>query len=130
MEAGRQDTIEAVKFVPSDVQTGPRIARWQWIVGALVLLALFIFWFLFTSRSVQFNFSEAPNSVTVSGGLSFELGGVYLLRQGTYQVQASADLHEPLLEDIEVSSERNQRRSLGTPFWASFAGGVRLIVPL
>ncbi len=108
MQERSQDTIEAVKFVPSDVQTGPRIARWQWVVGILVLLALFIFWFLFTSRSVQFNFSETPGEVTVSGGLSFELGGVYLLRQGTYRIEASAALHEPLVQDIEVGSERNQ----------------------
>ncbi len=106
------DTIEAVKFVPSAEQRVARIAGWQWVVGALVLLAAFVFWFLFTSRSVQLNFTPAAASVSVSGGLSFELGGVYLLRQGSYQITATADLHEPLQEDLVVSAERNQKVDL------------------
>lgn len=78
----------------------------------IVIIVASIFWFLFTSKSVQLEFTPTANRVVVQGGLSFELAGVWLLREGSYQIRATADLHEPLLTDLAVGSERNQKIQL------------------
>ena len=102
-------SIEATRFVPSEVaKTASPISKWHVVVGLLVLIALFVFWFLFTSKSVQIKFMPAAAEVTVSGGIAFELGGVYLLREGDYQISAEAALHETMTENIAVSDEPNQ----------------------
>ena len=106
-------TIQPVRFTPSggpERRRGP--SAWQVAVGVAAAVAAFIFWFLFTSKSVQLIFVPPPESVQVDGGIAFELGGVYLLRQGEYQVHASTPLHEPLQADIEVGAERNQKIEL------------------
>ena len=102
-------SIEATRFVPSDEhQAGSSITKWHVVVGILVCLSIFIFWFLFTSKSVQLRFNPLAADVVVSGGIAFELGGVYLLREGDYVISANADLHEALQESITVDSRRNQ----------------------
>jgi len=106
-------SIEATDFVPSEVaRTSSLVTKWHVIVGIFVLIALFVFWFLFTSKSVHIKFTPEADNVTVSGGIAFELGGVYLLREGDYQINASSALHENMLANIEVSDKRNQVISL------------------
>jgi formylglycine-generating enzyme required for sulfatase activity len=106
-------SIEPARFVPSDAsEAGAGLNRWHVILGSLLLLVVFVLWFLFTSRSVQIALSPEADSVQISGGISFELGGVYLLRQGQYQVNATTPLHEPMEEIFTVGSERNQRIDL------------------
>ncbi|NOX52129.1 MAG: PEGA domain-containing protein [Gammaproteobacteria bacterium] len=108
-----QQNIEAVAFKPSE--SGPRGSRftaWQLALLVLALTALAIFWFLFTSKSVQIKFLPEADEVTILGGFAFELGGVYLLREGSYTVHASTELHEPLNTQIEVSDARNQSMGL------------------
>ncbi|MEM7079442.1 MAG: PEGA domain-containing protein [Pseudomonadota bacterium] len=106
--------IEAAGFAPSAQEQQSGIPAWQLYVGGFVIVAAAIFWFLFTTKSVQITFTPAAQSVAISGGLSFELGGVFLLREGQYEVQAEADLHEPLKTTIEVAQERYQ--SIDLPF--------------
>ena len=102
-------TIEAVPFTPSESSgRGSPIKPWQAVVLICLTLAAVIFWFLFTSKSVQLSFEPDAESVRVSGGFSFELGGVYLLREGNYVVQAEADLYEPLDVALAVNDARNQ----------------------
>jgi formylglycine-generating enzyme required for sulfatase activity len=102
--------IEAQLFVPSEsVTRGPRIALWQIVLLFLATIAIAVFWFLFTSKSVLLDFSPSATVVDVQGGISFELGGIYLLRQGEYKISAQAPLHEPLQATIQVGQERNQR---------------------
>ncbi len=102
--------IEAARFVPSDAaETGLKIRPWHLLLGTAVALVLFVLWFLFTSKSVQIGLTPAAERVDISGGVSFELGGVYLLREGEYQISASTALHEPLRQTFSVGSERNQR---------------------
>ncbi len=104
------DAIEAQLFVPSEsVTKDPRIALWQIVLLLLATVAIAVFWFLFTSKSVLLDFSPSATVVDVQGGISFELGGIYLLRQGEYKISAQAPLHEPLQETIQVGDERNQR---------------------
>ncbi len=106
----RPDTIEPVKFEPS-VEAGPqsKLRPWHWVAIAITLIVVFIFWFLFTSKSVQLHFTPAADDITVAGGISFELGGVYLLREGDYEVSATKALHHPLEDSLTVGGERNQR---------------------
>ena len=106
---GSNPGIQPTQFIPSgEAVASARIHRWHVVLATFIVVALFIFWFLFTSKSVQLRFEPAPSEVSVSGGVSFELGGVYLLREGTYQISANSPLHEPMRQDIEVTSERNQ----------------------
>ena len=102
--------IAATPFVPSDAtQDTSGISRWHIIVGLFALLALAAFWFLFTSKSVQLSFDPSADTINVRGGFSIELGGVYLLREGTYTVEATAKLHQPLEQTFSVEAPRNQR---------------------
>ena len=103
------ETIVAAHFTPSTTQShklsfGPV----HFAIGLFASVALFLFWFLFTSKSIQLDFSPAPTTVSISGGVAIEFGGVYLLREGEYEISANSELHEPLLQTIRVGQERNQ----------------------
>ena len=50
----------------------------------------------------------AAQSVSISGGFSIALGGIYLLRQGSYKIEAVSELHEPLEMHFDVDERRNQ----------------------
>lgn len=114
MSAQQQhDAIEPVGFKPSGEQTSSRrLSPWQLALGVLTVLAAVIFWFLFTSKSVQLKFSQPADAVQIEGGFSFELGGVWLLRKGTYQISATTPLHHPIKQEIEVTAARNQVHTL------------------
>lgn len=107
-------TIEPAAFQPSGaIQTSNRRRNLLYGGFALVALAaLVVFWFLFTARSVSFTVAPEPGTVNVSGGLSFNLRGVYLLRSGTYQVTASADGYLPFDETVTISDKANQQITL------------------
>ena len=103
------ESIEAIQFQPTDgAGQGPRFAVWHYVMALAATLALFIFWFLFTTKSVSFEFNPDAASIEVSGGLSFELGNVMLLREGEYTVGASAPLYQPLSEKVTVGPNANQ----------------------
>ncbi|MFV2090605.1 MAG: hypothetical protein ACC642_08115, partial [Pseudomonadales bacterium] len=53
-----------------------RLRRWQSIVIAILVPTLLAVWFLFTAKSVRLTFEPEVEAVSVSGGLSFELGGI------------------------------------------------------
>ena len=94
------------------------------ILAGLGVLALIVLFFLFTAKSVSFHFSAEPSDVSIEGGLSFDLGSVYLLRQGEYTVRASAVGYEPMSRQIEVGSARQQEVHLNftpLPGLVSFA---------
>lgn len=103
------EPIEAIRFSPTDGSGDTsRFSVWHYVIALAAAIALFIFWFLFTTKSVSFDFKPEAESVTVSGGLSFELANVLLLREGEYTVSASAPLHEPLSEQVVVGPNANQ----------------------
>lgn len=107
------NTIEAVPFAPSELRERRfRLSVWHVLLAAVNLIVLLVFWFLFTSKSVQIDFKPSADQVNITGGLSFELGGVYLLREGNYTVTAEVELYEPLVGNIEVGTERNQKKEL------------------
>ncbi|MEM9621125.1 MAG: PEGA domain-containing protein [Pseudomonadota bacterium] len=105
-------TIEAVKFTPSDDSgKSRRLKPGHYIALLAITLAALVFWFLFTSKSVQMSFSPPAQTMQVEGGFAFELGGVYLLREGDYRMQATAELHHPLDINFSVGSARNQTQT-------------------
>ena len=53
-------------------------------LAILALIALAVFWFLFTARSVSFELRPEPGAVQVDALLHLELQGVHLLRAGRY----------------------------------------------
>lgn len=104
------EVIRPVGYQPPAAETGPRFRLSVWQTTAVVLLVPVIVtvWFLFTAKSVRFEFTPPADSTSISGGLSFELGGIYLLREGRYQIDAQAAGHEELQTQIDVGEERNQ----------------------
>ncbi|TDJ34211.1 MAG: PEGA domain-containing protein [Gammaproteobacteria bacterium] len=107
------DVVRPVGYTP---KTGTARRRIRLTGGQLILLVLSIpvvvaLWFLFAARSVVLEFTPDVEQVTVSGGLSFELGGVYLLTEGAYSVQAQAAGFQPLDAPLSVGAGRSQTHS-------------------
>ncbi len=111
---GREDDdgaiIRPVGYQPREetTESGFKLSRAQLITIAVLIPTLIGVWFLFTAKSVRLTFEPAVESVSVSGGLSLELGGIYLLRAGEYQVSASAPGFYDLDATLEVGADRNQ----------------------
>ena len=85
-----------------------RLSPWQIVVICILVPTLIGVWFLFTARSVRLTFDPVVETASVSGGLSFELGGIYLLRSGDFRVSAEAPGYYPLDASLEVGEGRNQ----------------------
>ncbi len=102
--------IRPVGYQPREEvrETGFRLSRVQIISIAILLPTLLAVWFLFTAKSVRLTFDPEVETVSVSGGPSLTLGGIYLLRQGDYQVQASAPGYYDLDARLTVGGDRNQ----------------------
>ncbi|MEE8079185.1 MAG: PEGA domain-containing protein [Pseudomonadales bacterium] len=109
-ETTADEIIRPVGYQPQQRTKEKRfdLTRWQIIAICIAVPTLIIIWFLFTAKSVRLEFSPPVDSATISGGLSFELGGIHLLREGEYRVAASATGYHELLETFEVTPQRNQ----------------------
>lgn len=105
--------IQPVGYKPREADSERKLtlSRTQVILTAIAIPVLVVVWFLFTAKSVRIEFIPAVDEVTISGGLSFELGGIYLLRQGDYLVVAEAEGYQPLSTTLTVSAQRNQSHS-------------------
>lgn len=107
------DAIDVIKPIGYQPRRADRTRRFPLTPVQLVLIGvsipvLVVVWFLFTAKSVRLTFEPAVDSVSISGGLSFELGGVYLLRKGSYRVLASADGYYPLDATLSIGGARDQ----------------------
>jgi formylglycine-generating enzyme required for sulfatase activity len=102
--------IRPVGYQPRQADEERRFAiqRWQIVVAAILVPTLIGVWFLFTAKSVRLTFEPAVEEISVSGGLSLELGGIYLLRSGEYRVAAAAPGYFDLDAPLQVGGERNQ----------------------
>jgi formylglycine-generating enzyme required for sulfatase activity len=102
--------IQAVGYTPAAESTerGFGLSPLQISLVLVGLPIITLLWFLFSAKSVTLEFTPAPDEIRISGGLSFELGGVYLLTGGDYQVEAETDGHFPVAETFVVGSERSQ----------------------
>lgn len=102
--------IRPVGYQPrEEVATqGLRLSRAQIIATAIIIPTLLAVWFLFTAKSVRLTFEPVVESVGISGGATVELGGIYLLRKGSYRVSASAPGYHELDAELKVGDDRNQ----------------------
>lgn len=107
---GDEGIIRPVGYQPREVvsDTGIRLSRVQIITIAVLVPTLLAVWFLFTAKSVRLTFDPEVESVSVSGGPSLTLGGIYLLREGEYLVSANAPGYFDLDAKLSVGDDRNQ----------------------
>lgn len=114
-DSANNPVISPIDFTPvggpennrrSPFRAGPTI-----IVVALCI-ALGLLWFLLTARSVALKPSPATATIDVSGGLYFSIGGRYLMRPGTFQLQLSAPGHFDLQQELQVSDAAQQHYAL------------------
>ena len=105
------ERIAPVAFKPTTT-TGQQRAVWLTPAraGFIALAAVFAWalWFIFTAKSVRILVEPTPDSLTVEGGLAFQLGETHLLRRGTYTLDATLPGYHPVQRDIEVGADRNQ----------------------
>ena len=130
--------IAAVRFRPTPTATAKRRAGLSpWRVVALVAVAIVVWfiWFIFTAKSVRLEVTPAPARVDVSGGFAFQLGDVYLMREGDYRVRATAEGYVDLSQRIGIGSDRNQTIPLtmtplpGRVTFAIDPPGATVVVP-
>lgn len=82
------------------------------IVGAVALLLLAVFGFLFTASSVRISTDPDGAELELDGGFAVPVGDAWLLRPGTWTVTAIAGGYEPLTQSIDVTDATNQRHVL------------------
>jgi formylglycine-generating enzyme required for sulfatase activity len=112
-EAVPQPTVRPVEFEPKSIHRSRRSRRaphplliLTWL--ALGLLAL-VAWYLFTARAVEVRIQPEPDQTTVSGPRwPVEMSGRYLLRPGTYTVDAVKQGYRDLQAEFEVTRAANQ----------------------
>ena len=110
-EYAADGVIEAADFRPTGaVREKRRLLprRMQVVATVVVLVVAWFLWFIFTARSVRFEADPVDAEVTVSGGFAFQLGETFLLRQGEYELGATAAGYHDLSEVTVIGSARNQ----------------------
>lgn len=78
--------------------------RWQAVVGIAIGALLVVSWFLFTSKSIQFEVQPVePDELSVSGGwFRLPVGNRILLREGTHTVNISKEGYFDVNQDFTV----------------------------
>ena len=77
------------------------------MLAAALLVCGLIVLFLFTAKAVVLQ-TTPKAELSVSGGMSFKLADHYLLLQGEYTLEATADGYYPLTETVNVAEAQNQ----------------------
>jgi len=75
----------------------------------VILLMAAALWFIFTAKSVYFEFNPQADSISISGGVALPLGTRYLLRPGQYIINASADGYYPFQDGLTVTGGASQK---------------------
>ena len=77
--------------------------------GALLLGLAGTLWFVFTARQVSIHLEPSPDALSLSGGwLTPRIGDHYLLRPGSYELQAALACHRDIAHRFEVGAEKRQ----------------------
>ena len=108
-------TIRPIDFTPvggSQKSSGPQLRPLPSLITALLCITAGLLWFLLTARSVELKPSPPTATVEVSGGLTFHMGGRYLLRPGAFQLHVSAPGYFGLEQELLVSEDDQQSYSL------------------
>ncbi len=81
-------------------------ARWLLWIGFFVFLICLSF--LLTARSIQIQTDTISKPKIEISGLAIPIGNRFLIREGNYPMQISAEGYEPLQTTLNVGSESNQ----------------------
>jgi formylglycine-generating enzyme required for sulfatase activity len=88
-----------------------RAAAWGGALaaGALLLGLSGTLWFVFTARQVSIHLEPSPDALSLSGGwLTPRIGDHYLLRPGSYELQAALACHRDVAHRFEVGADDRQ----------------------
>lgn len=114
-EPPAEQIIEPVPFKPASSRRPPGLlSRVRWL---LIFLLAFIFLciiyavlFVFTARQVSIQITPDPDRISVKGALvSIHLGSNYLLRPGSYMVNAFKSGYQSLDLPLLVTGAKNQK---------------------
>jgi formylglycine-generating enzyme required for sulfatase activity len=131
--------IQPSSFEPLDTASPRRSGGGRhplrWILLATAAVFLLVMAFLFSSRSVAILVrAETEARVAISGGLSIPFGERYLMRPGSYRVEARAEGYHPMSRDLQVTRADNQQLELvleplpGLLSVASEPAGARVLI--
>ena len=104
-------TISPIDFTPvggTKKSRGPQLRPVPTLIATLLCIAAGLLWFLLTVRSVELKPSPPTATITVSGGLSFHIGGRYLMRPGAFELQLTAPGYFDLEQELLVSEDAQQ----------------------
>lgn len=103
------ELIQRVGYRPSNTRSHQKVLPlWQQALGAVLLITTAALWFLFTAKSVVITFAPDAEVISIEGGIHLKLGRVFLMREGTYTITASAKDYKPMQQSLMVSSAANQ----------------------
>ena len=105
------NTIEAAAFTPSDgtdKRKGLSLKPLHLVLLALLLCGAAAVWFLFTAKSVIVKTTPQAADITITGGMKLALSDHYVMREGTYQIEATYPGYYPLKDTIAVGEAQNQ----------------------
>ncbi len=106
---GDQITARRFEPTPTAVAKGRAwLSPWRAAAVVAVVVAVWFLWFIFTAKSVRLDVTPATASVAVDGGFAFRIRDIVLMREGSYQVDATADGYVDLRQRIVVGGARNQ----------------------
>jgi formylglycine-generating enzyme required for sulfatase activity len=110
--------IEPVRFRTSPRRGQDRLRRaaaWLGVLGAASLMSALAgcLWFVATAHQVSIRLDPAPDSLTLSGGwITPRIGDHYLLRPGSYRLQAGLACYRDLIHPFEVGTDERQELRL------------------
>ena len=103
--------IEATDFSPLDPNAksaGSGVKVSTVVVVLALLVSSIILWFLLSAKTLVVDVKPVDATVDIDG-LSFRLSGNFLLRQGVYDIKASAEGYYDNTQKIKVADADNQR---------------------
>ena len=110
-DLGAKDGLQPTRFQPTEqkARIGLRLPPWwQWVLLAVALSIAVIGWFLITATAVRFQSNAEQTGYEISGGIVVPSGPSYLIRQGEYNIRATAEGYKPLRQQFTVLAQPNQ----------------------
>ncbi|MFT5484640.1 MAG: hypothetical protein ACI9GW_003308, partial [Halieaceae bacterium] len=105
------DPIAPLAFEPLDPNASQKRAPLDpmriALIAVLVSFAL-VLWFIFTAKSVQFQYTPNTAEINISGGIAINVGNRFLMRPGDFTIALSADGYYPL-EVVDAVSDQDSQ---------------------
>ncbi len=107
-----RDIIKPADFIP--VKKPLRKTRFSLkpaaiaIISGLLISACFA-WYIVTGRSIYIETIPASAEFEITGGIKFKLADRFLLREGMYQLNASAEGYHDLSKELLITEQASQR---------------------